>query len=111
MRAGRMNVRLKLQAESTSIALDAMGDTDPTWTTEATLYAEPMDTRATEPTEGRAERARMERTWRIRHRNGVTTDKRLVEEGSTSNVWGIRGVYDPTGRREELRVESRAVGV
>lgn len=111
MRAGRLRTRLKLQSPSTNYTVDSMGDPDAGWQTDATLYAETLDTSADQEFESSEDTASMTRTWRIRHRGGVTTNHRLVEEGDTSAVWDITGTFDPNGRREELRINTRRIGI
>lgn len=102
---------MKLQSKSTAVTRDSAGGRGETWQTDATIYAGVIDTQGSEDAQDRVERAVLERTWRIRHRDDVTPQHRLVEESSTGSVWDITGVYDPTGKREELRIESRHVGV
>lgn len=102
---------MKLQSRSTARSFDAGGGASTTWTNDATIWAEILDTSGGEDFEAAEDVASLKRTWRIRHRTGVTPQHRLVEANSTGNVWDVTATFDPTGKREELRVRSERVGI
>lgn len=102
--AGQLRHRLKLQSPTTD--LDAHGAPDPSWTTEATVWARREDERAQENFEDVGEVGRMVTTWTVRHRSDVTAEWRAVDAASTDNIWDIVGVRDPNGKRTRLELDA-----
>jgi SPP1 family predicted phage head-tail adaptor len=99
MDAGRLDKRVKIQAQTTT--RNAIGEPVKTWTDVATVWA------AIEPFQGREfwaqQQIQSELTHRvrIRFRAGVTAAHRVLYG---SRVFAIRSVLSPQERREELQL-------
>lgn len=107
MRGGRLRERFHLQKPSTSVSIGSGGVATVTYATTGTIWAERLETTMGEDLEGGEQHGTVRATFRVRHwPGGIDSKSRLVEAGSTANVWDVMGAHDPTGRREELRVRA-----
>lgn len=115
MRAGKLRRRFHLQSPTTSATRDDMGGKSVTYSTTATVWAGTVNMSGPigggEDVSGGLEQAHARATFRLRHRDGVTGDYRLVNADSTGEVWDITSALDPTGKRRELHVEAVRRGV
>lgn len=101
-----MDRKFKLQSPTTSASRGSAGGRDVTYGTDATLYAETIELGGKEGRDGGKEQGTLQAEFRTRHRDDVTSDHRLVNARSTSEVWDITAAFDPSGRRRELRIEA-----
>lgn len=101
-----MDRKFKLQSPTTSASRGSAGGREVTYTDDATLYAETVEIGGRENRDGGKEQGTLQATFRTRHRSDVSSDHRLVNFRSTSEVWDITSAVDPDGRRRELMIEA-----
>lgn len=106
-----MDRKFKLQSPTTSASRDSGGGRTVEYQTDATLYAETIDLDGQESEDGGKEQGTLRGEFRTRHRVDVTSDHRLVNHRSTSEVWDVSAAFDPEGRRRELRIQAVQYGV
>lgn len=111
VRAGTLDQEMLLQSPSTDSSRGSAGGRNVGFSTTERVWAGTVDAGGREDRDGAKMGGELQRTFRLRYRNGVTSDYRLVDAGSTDEVWDIKAAYDPTGNRRELHVEAVRLGV
>jgi SPP1 family predicted phage head-tail adaptor len=91
---GRYRTRITIQQATQ--AVQAEGDTVPTWATFKAAFAEVLPVRATERVIGDATRGQASHTIRMQWLDGVTSGMRVTTTGLTFDVVGVTA--DRTGR-------------
>lgn len=97
MRAGALRHTITIQTRT--VTRDSYGGETETWADSATVPASVESLSGREYWAARQTMASEIVRFRIRWRQGVTADCRIVWDGRT---WDIESVQDPDGRRREL---------
>lgn len=101
LNAGRMTQRITIQRRTPGE--DAHGQSLTTWQDVATVWAEAIPTRGREFVAGQAiEAASVMVRFRIRHRDGITADMRVLWRGLAHAL--VAPPVEPFGEREALEL-------
>jgi SPP1 family predicted phage head-tail adaptor len=100
--ASDLNRRITIQQKQTVV--DPEGIPTETWTPVCTVWAarEPLAARAREYFSAAAINAEMTVRYRIRYRQGITPDMRVVDEGRIYNITTV--LDDVDGKRRETHL-------
>lgn len=98
LRSGSMDRRIELQAKT--VTRDDIGEEQETWTTFATVWANVQGLRGKEFFAAAEMQDAVDLRIRIRYRDDVTRDQRIVFEGQSLDIASLV----ETGRREGLEI-------
>lgn len=97
MRAGRLRHRITI--EEKTVTQDAFGEPDATWSTYVKAWARVTPLTGREYMEAQAQSQSVSHEVRMRHRDGVTPEMRMVHGG---RVFDIEAVLNEEERDREL---------
>ena len=105
MHIGMMDRRITLQ--SRTVAQDAMGEPDETWSTLATVWAQVVALRADEPfTNSEQHQAKVTHVFKAYHRTDIDTTCRIVYQGDYYNIESVKEL----GRRQGMELRAYKYG-
>lgn len=103
MQAGPLDRRITIQTHTDT--RDGAGEPVPAWTTLATVWANVLHLRGTEPFEGQQFNAQRVTVFTIRYRDDVDETMQVSFDGQTYDIEGISEL----GRRDGLELTTRVL--
>lgn len=100
LNAGGLDRRIRIQQRAAG--KDERGQKDGAWTTFATVWAQPMPKAGREFFAASQLQAELGFIWRVRFRDDVTADMRVLDEWDTP--YDVAGAPVPSGNREWLDI-------
>ena len=105
MRAGRLNHRIRLLAETRT--QDTFGEPIRTYATTATVWSEKRGVTGKERFVAERLTDEVDMTFRVRYATTVLATMRIVDE--TSTTYDVVAAFDPTGHRTEKMILAHTV--
>lgn len=106
-RIGQMDVEVHLQSATLSRSTRS-GEPEPTWSTDATVWAQKRGRTGREFFGDEDTRSERRATFIVRATSGVSEAERVVEAASTSQVWDISSVNPSTDPKRWLVLDVKA---